>query len=45
MEKDKKSLADMEEMESIRAYDVAKASGDKAIPFQKAIEEIEDSRK
>jgi hypothetical protein len=44
MEDDMKFLAEMEELESIRAYDAAKASGDEAIPFQKAMEEIEHSR-
>ena len=34
-------LEDLEELESIRAYDVAKASGDEAIPFEQAISEIE----
>ncbi|MHC4177650.1 MAG: hypothetical protein ACYSWU_09090 [Planctomycetota bacterium] len=38
-------LEDVEELESIRAYDAAKASADEAIPFQQAIGEIEDSRK
>lgn len=38
-------LADLEELESIRAYDRAKASGDEAIDFDQAIEEIERSRK
>jgi hypothetical protein len=41
----KKILADIEELESIRAYDAAKASGDEAIPFSKAVREIERSRK
>jgi hypothetical protein len=36
-----KILEGLEELESIRAYDVAKASGDEAIPFEQAIEEIE----
>jgi hypothetical protein len=45
MEDYKKILADMEELESIRAYDAAKASGDEAIPFLKATQEIERSRK
>ena len=45
MKDDKKPLADLEELESIRAYDAAKASGDEAIPFQKAMEELEHSRK
>ena len=40
----KKILADIEELESIRAYDAAKASGDEAIPFQKAMQEIERAR-
>jgi hypothetical protein len=41
----KKILADLEELESIRAYDAAKASGDEAIPFPKATQEIKRSRK
>ncbi|HUT11341.1 MAG TPA: hypothetical protein VMY42_12650 [Thermoguttaceae bacterium] len=38
-------LEDLEELESIRAYDAAKASGDEAIPFERAVREIEDGRK
>jgi hypothetical protein len=45
MEDDKKLLKVMEELESIRADDEAKASGEEAIPFQEAIEEIEQLRK
>lgn len=41
----KKMLADIEELESIRAYDAAKDSGDQAIAFPKATQEIERSRK
>jgi len=41
----KKLLAEIEELESIRAYDAARASGGKAIPFEQATEEIERSRK
>jgi hypothetical protein len=41
----KKILADIEELESIRAYDTAKASGDEPILFSKATQEIERSRK
>jgi hypothetical protein len=41
----KKILADIEELESIRAYDAAKASGDEVIPFQEAMQEIDRSRK
>jgi hypothetical protein len=41
----KKLLSDLEELDSIRAYDEALASGDKAIPFSQALKEIEFSRK
>jgi hypothetical protein len=34
----------LEELESIRAYDAAKASGDEAIPFGQAIADIEENR-
>lgn len=34
-------LADLEDLESIRAYDAAKASGDECIPFDQAVAEIE----
>jgi len=34
-------LEAQEELESIRAYDEAKASNDEAIPFAEAIKEIE----
>ena len=34
-------LQELEELESIRAYDAAKASGDEAIPFEQAVAEIE----
>jgi PHD/YefM family antitoxin component YafN of YafNO toxin-antitoxin module len=37
-------LAALEEIESIRAYDEARASDDKAIPFSQATEEIERQR-
>ena len=37
-------LAAFEEIESIRAYDEAKASSDEAIPFVQATEEIERQR-
>jgi hypothetical protein len=37
-------LEALEELESIRAYDAAKASGEKAIPFDQAIREIERDR-
>ncbi len=38
-------LEDLEELESIRAYDAAKASGDEAISFEQALQEIKKSRK
>jgi hypothetical protein len=38
-------LEDLEELESIRAYDAAKANTDEVIPFEQAITEIEQSRK
>jgi hypothetical protein len=41
----KKIVADIEELDSIRAYDAAKASRDEAVPFLKATKEIERSRK
>ncbi|MFL6192834.1 MAG: hypothetical protein ACJ75H_01585 [Thermoanaerobaculia bacterium] len=37
-------LEELEELESIRAYDAAKASGDEAIPFEQAVSEIQRSR-
>jgi len=37
-------LEAQEELESIRAYDAAKASGDEAVPFSQAVKEIEGKR-
>jgi hypothetical protein len=34
-------LQELEELESIRAYDAAKASGDEVVPFEQAVAEIE----
>ncbi len=39
-----KILQELEELETIRAYDAAKASGDEVIPLEQAIEEIERER-
>lgn len=39
-----KILADLEELEEIRAYDKAVESSDQAIPLDKAIAEIEQNR-
>lgn len=38
-------VAELEELESIRAYDAAKGSGEEAIPLEDAIAEIERKRK
>jgi hypothetical protein len=34
-------LAELEELEAIRAYDTAKASGDEVLPLEQALAEIE----
>lgn len=41
----RKLLEELEELESLRAYDAAKASGDEVIPFEQAVAEIEQSRR
>lgn len=41
IEEYRRLLEDLEELESIRAYDAAVKSGDEAIPFEEAIREIE----
>ncbi|MCI4625918.1 MAG: hypothetical protein L3V56_08145 [Candidatus Magnetoovum sp. WYHC-5] len=41
----KKILKELEELESIRAYDEATASGDEVIPLDQAIREIEVNKK
>ena len=40
-----KILDELEELAAIRAYDAAKASKEKSIPFEQAIAEIERARK
>jgi len=40
-----KLLAEVEELESMRAFDEAKASGEKPLPFERAIAEIEARQK
>jgi hypothetical protein len=37
-------MEELEELESIRAYDAAKQSGDEAVPFDQAVREIEQDR-
>jgi len=44
IEEYQKVLAALEELESIHAYDEAKASGDEAISFDQAVQEIENQR-
>lgn len=39
-----KLLEELEELETLRAYDAAKASGDEVIPFEQAVDEIERQR-
>jgi PHD/YefM family antitoxin component YafN of YafNO toxin-antitoxin module len=41
----RKLMEDIEELESIRAYDAARASGSAAVPLEQAIEEIDRSWK
>ena len=45
MEEYRKLMEELEELESIRAYDAAKSSGDEAIPFDQAVKEIERDRR
>lgn len=44
IEEYQKVLEALEELESINAYDEAKASDDKVVPFDQAIQEIESQR-
>jgi len=41
----KRLLRELEELDEIRAYDEAKASGEKPVLFSKAIQDIEKSRR
>ncbi len=45
MEEYRKLMEELEELESIRAYDAAKNSADEAIPFDQAVREIEQNRR
>lgn len=40
-----KLLEELEELESLLAYDAAKASGEEAIPFDEAVAEIEHGQR
>lgn len=44
MEEYEKLLQELEELESLKAYDAAKASADEAIPLDQALAEIEELR-
>ncbi len=41
----RRMLAELEELEAIRAYDAAKAAGEETVSFEQAVEEIENSRR
>ena len=45
MDEYRRILGELEELESMRAFDAAKASKDEAVPFDQAIREIEPKRK
>ena len=40
-----KMLEELEELECLRAFDAAKASGDEVIPLEQAVAEIERNRR
>jgi len=40
MDQFQQMLEELEELDDIRAYDAAKASGDEAIPFEQAMAEV-----
>lgn len=42
MEEYEKLLQELEELESLRAYDAAKSSGDEVIPLEQALAEIDE---
>ena len=42
MEEYEKLLQELEELESLRAYDAAKSSGDEVIPLDQALTEIDE---
>ena len=45
MDEYRRILGELEELESMRAFDAAKASKDEAVPFDQAVLEIEQKRK
>lgn len=44
MEEYEKLLQELEELESLKAYDAAKSSGDEVIPLDQALAEIDELR-
>ena len=44
MEEYEKLLQELEELESLKAYDAAKSSGDEVIPLEQALAEIDELR-
>ena len=44
MEEYEKLLQELEELDSLKAYDAAKSSGDEVIPLDQALAEIEERR-
>ena len=40
----KKILEELEELEDIRAYDKAKSEDDEVIPFEQAVQEIQEGK-
>jgi len=45
MDEYRRILEELEELESIRAFDAAKASKEEAVPFDQAVREIEQKRR
>ncbi len=45
IEEYKKLLDDLDELDAIRAFDRAKASGEKAIPLERAVADIESRQR
>ena len=41
LEEYQRLLRELEELESVRAFDAAKSSGDEVIPFEQAISELD----
>lgn len=44
LDQNNRMVEELEELDDIRAYDAAKASGETPIPFEQALAEIEQTR-